>query len=662
MAFTKESVRPLIVGTAVGTLCAALFLIGVLDSWSARATDRLFLPHPADQSISIVAIDDPSILQIGRWPWPRSVHADLIRRLSDAGAKVIAYDVNFPEASDAQNDEALVSALKEAGTVVLPVELTLTWSGGGLLYEPGRILAPISSIASAAKTTGHTNTPPDSDGVVRALPLFASTVNRPDSVPSFSAEVARLAGQEALLREAPRDGNGLMRIAFANVPFKAFKTFSAVDILRDRADVSSVKGGVVFVGATAADLHDALLVPTSGGVPMPGVEIHASVYDTLVGRHWLRAVPSGIPALFLVFLGLLVSLVASRLRARVSLPLVLVIWIALLLSGFFLFDRGYVFDFVWPTLALFFSYGFVTLERRINADRERRQLKLVLSQYVSPSVVASILNDPSTLKLGGERKRMTVLFSDIRGFTTISEGMGPDRLVQVLNVYLNRMTDIVFEHQGVLDKYIGDAVMAFWNAPFDQPDHALRAVTTALHMRDALAEMNRDKAFGDIDLKIGIGINTGDMVVGNVGGTARFDYTVIGDNVNLGSRLEGLTKEYGIQTLITEATRDELKEAILTRRLDKVAVKGKNEPVVIYEAMELSAKAGKVLKRLAADFEAALQAYFARDFSGAATACDAILSKYPEDGPSKTLKERSVHFQQDPPPDDWVGTWVYTKK
>lgn len=654
--------KPLEVGVAVGVGTALLFASGILDTWSNRASDRLFLSRAADPSITVIAIDDPSILQIGRWPWARQVHADLIRKLAAAGTKVIAYDVNFPEVSDAQNDEALAAALREAGNVVLPVELTFTRTSGGLLYEPGRMLAPVSSIASAAKTTGHTNTPPDSDGVVRSLPLFGSTYNRPDSVPSFSAEIARLAGIDAAVREAPRDRDGRMRVHFPDIPFRAFRTVSAVDVLRDRADLSALKGGVAFVGATAADLHDALLVPTSGGVPMPGVEIHASAYDTLLGRHWLRPVSSWATAIFIVLLGALIGLVIPRTRARVSLPLTVVALLATLVAGFILFDRGYIFDIVWPSIAIVAAYAAVTLERRIASDRERREIRQAFSQYVSSAVVNAILEDPSKLKLGGDRRRMTVLFSDIRGFTTISEGLAPERLVEVLNVYLNRMTEIVFEHGGVLDKYIGDAVMAFWNAPFDQPDHAKRAVRTAIAMRDALDAMNRSGAFGGIDLHIGLGVNTGDMVVGNVGGKSRFDYTVIGDNVNLGSRLEGLTKEYGVGILVSEATQKEIADEILTRRLDKVAVKGKKEPVVIYEVVGALSEASDEQKALVRAFERALDAYFAKGFADAKAGCEEILATHPDDGPSKTLLARAEHFLKEPPPADWAGTWVYTKK
>lgn len=662
--FRKFSWTPVLVGISMGALMAVLYSVGIFTYWSARMGDRLFLPREVSPLVALVSIDDASIVQLGRWPWDRSIHAQIINKLTEAGAKVIGYDVNFPEPSNEESDKALEDALKAAGNVVLPVELEIQQSSTRhLVFTPEKTLSPISRLAGTAKSTGHTNTPPDADGVMRRIPMY---VDSPDaggsSVPAFVVEVARLAGLQDRLYEAPTDALDRLSVNFPGAPGKNFPVFRAVDIVRGTADLSLLKGRVVFVGSTAANLHDELLVPTSDGVLMSGVEIHASAFDTLATRHWLKPVPKPIGALVLVLIGAIVGLAVTVLRQRINLPLVLALWAGLMVLSFVLFERGTQLDLLWPTMAFVFSYAAVTLERRIHADRERKQLRNAFSRYVSGSVVDSIMENPEKLKLGGERRRMSVLFSDIRGFTTISEGMSPDALVHYLNIYLNRMTDIVFKHAGVLDKYIGDAVMAFWNAPLDQPDHALRAVSTALEMRDALAEMNKNKEFGDLELHIGIGVNTGEMVVGNVGGDARFDYTVIGDNVNLGSRLEGLTKEYGISFIVAESTKGELRDAVLTRRLDKVAVKGKKEPVVIYEAMDLKGRATQDRVNLAHDFEAALDLYFSRQFEHCIESCQEILKSHPEDGPTKNLLERAKVFLATPPPAGWNGTWVFTKK
>ncbi|MBI5654059.1 adenylate/guanylate cyclase domain-containing protein [Candidatus Uhrbacteria bacterium] len=663
MKLTREFFRPIAIGGCVGLLAGLGLLTGILQNWSNPTLDLLFLPHKPDPRLTLIAIDDASLTQIGRWPWPRQTHAQLIGKLKDAGATVIGYDVNFPEPSDKDDDQALAAALKNSANVVLPLELTLLQSRSNLTYDPKNVVQPIASLSSAAGALGFVNSPPDADNVFRRLPL---TVKGPDGsvVPSFEAEVLRLAGTPGLLRGAPLDSLGRMRVNFSGppAPAGAFRIISAADVLFDKTDLALLKGGIVLVGATAYDLHDNLLVPTSRGVPMSGVEVHASVLDTLLSRRWLQSVPDWLQAFYLIILGLFIGFMVPRVRARWSIPITLAVWFASILISFLAFDRGWLLDILWPTLTLVFAYAAVTLERRLASELQKRQLKTAFSRYVSPSVVEVILADPSKLKLGGERKNMSVLFSDICGFTSISEKLSPDKLVEILNKYLSRMTAIVFEESGVLDKYIGDAVMAFWNAPFAQPDHAFRAVATALKMQNVLDEMNAKKEFGDVEIRIGVGINTGDMVVGNVGGEARFDYTVIGDNVNLGSRLEALTRQYKVGVIVTEATYQAFGDRILARRLDKVAVKGKKEPVVIYEAIAETHEATEAQKKLAQDFEAALKKYFARDFISSAGACAAILSANPDDYPTSLLKERCGHFIQEPPTEDWDGTWVYTKK
>ncbi|MFA5935587.1 MAG: adenylate/guanylate cyclase domain-containing protein [Patescibacteria group bacterium] len=656
------SVRPIGVGLIIGILSAALFVGGVLESWSALAGDRLFLQRPSDPSIVIVAIDDASLSAVGRWPWNRSVHAELITRLANAGVRSIGYDVNFPEPSDTENDTKLADAIGKAGNVVLPIELALRSGRDALIFDPAASVQPIPLIREATRSLGHTNTPPDVDGVVRRIPLAAATA---DGIvtPAFAAQVLQIAHPGYDFQQVPTDSISRVSVNFNGPPTRNFETIRAIDVLRGQIEPSVLRDKSVFVGSTAADLHDDQLVPTSNGTPMPGVELHASLYDTLLTERWLLPVPKYVGALFLVLLGFLIGLFVTLLRARYSAPLSFVVWIGILFAAFILFDRGYRIDLVWPTLTVVFAYALVTLERRITSDRERRKLQSAFSRYVSVSVVDAILRDPSRLKLGGEKRRMSVMFSDVRGFTSISEKLTPEALVDVMNTYLTRMTDIVFANDGVLDKYIGDAVMAFWNAPFDQPDHALRAIKTALAMQRALREMNDAKAFGDdLNLKIGIGINTGEMIVGNMGSEVRFDYTVIGDNVNLASRMEGITKEYGVGILISEATRTDAVDSVLTRRIDKVAVKGKKEPVTMYEVMGLMNDVSEADRRLAQDFEDALDAYFAKDFPSAIQKAEAMLVSHPEDGPSKTLLERSREWMNNPPPADWNGTWIFTKK
>lgn len=656
--------RPIAIGAGIGALCAFGYLFGILHSWSARVSDRLFLPHQPDPRIAVVAIDDASIVKTGRWPWDRSVHAELIRRISRAGAAVIAYDVNFSESQDASNDGDLASAIAESGNVVLPVELELIERNSGVSYDPGRTVQAVSSISSGAARSGFSNTPPDEDGIVRSIPLQASDPLGNGTVRAFGFEASVLFDPVFDASGIPLNAlpGGRLTLLYPNAPHRAFPTISASDLLQGVADPNLLKDKLVFVGSTAPDLHDEQLVPTSAGTPMPGVEIHASLAHTILTRSWMIALPSWIMALALAAIGLLLGVALLFLRTRWSAMIAFGLWAVWLAASFIAFDRGVIVDIVWPTIAIVFSYAGVTIERRMTAERERRMIKRMFSQYVSPRVVESILKNPDKLKLGGDRRNMTIFFSDIRGFTSFTERMDAELVVQMLNAYLQRMTEIIFQYEGVLDKYMGDGVMAFWNAPFDQPDHAARAVRAALDMRDALYAMNRRHLFGESEWRIGMGLNTADVVVGNIGADVHTDYTVIGDGVNLTSRLESLTKEYGADILTTEDTVRALNGAFLVRRIDRVRVKGKQEPVRIYEVLDDMNRASMKDKERVVAFEEALNAYIGRRFEEAVSRCDAILSAEPLDGPARVLRERSSAFIVSPPPRDWDGTWVYTRK
>lgn len=651
-----------IVGLSVGFIGMLGLLAGLFDTVGSRVTDRFFLPRTADPSAVIVAIDDASLGRIGRWPWPRSVHAQLIDRLREAGVKVVALDVNFPEPSDTAADKALAASLKAAGNVVLPVELDFVVRGNTLVFDSKNTVQPIALIQAESKAAGFSNIPLDTDGVARRLPTQSQGLDGSQVVP-FAYETARLAGRAPEIASIPLDRSGRMLINFPASPRKAFPIISAADVIQGRVDVARLKDKVVFIGATARDLHDQQNVATSFGDPMSGVEIHASVYDTLVQRKWLVPVSLWIQGLLLLLVGLLLGLLVPRVKARASAIVAVVIWLGWIITSFVLFDRGYVLDIVWISIIVLFGYMGLLLERWFETDAQRKQIRAAFTRYVSPSVVEQLVNEPERLKLGGERRRMSVLFSDLRGFTTMSEGLTPEQLVDVLNTYLNEMTNIVFEEGGVLDKYIGDAVMAFWNAPLDQADHAARSVRTAIRMRDKLEQMNREGAFPKgIELKVGVGVNTGDMVVGNIGADVRYDYTVIGDSVNLASRTESLCKEYGVQIIITKNTLDMLDESYITRELDSVAVKGKKEPVRIFQVIGMAGEVEDSHVKFAKQFETALNHYYGRNFTEAAAECEKLLQIKPDDLTTQHLLERCHIYQESPPPSDWNGAWVMTKK
>lgn len=653
---------PLVLGGIVGALGALSLLVGVFGNSSARVGDRLFLSRPTDTRIAIVAIDDASLERIGRWPWTRSTHATLVQKLKAAGVKTIGYDVNFPEASTASDDEALAAAFQAAGNIVLPIELPLERKDGGLVYDPQRVVRPLPLFLRSSQASGHSNTPLDDDGVVRRIPL---TVAAPDGspIPAFAYAVGSIAGATPRLEDIPREDYGLVRVHFPNAPRASFPTISAADVIQGTTDLSSLKDKIVFIGATAHDLHDEYYAPTSRRLPMSGVEIHASFLDTLLQQAWLRPISVPLQALLLLAVGLLLGLIVPRLRIRSSLCIALGLWIIWIGTSFVLFDQGYLLNLIWPTLVILFGYFLLSMERWVTSERSKGELRTLFGRYVSPAVLDTLLRDPSKVRLGGEKRHMSVLFSDLRGFTNMSEGMSPEGLVSLMNTYLSAMTDIVFEQKGILDKYIGDAVMAFWNAPLDQSEHPVLAAKTALRMCETLHRLNQENAFGENRvLKVGIGIHTGDMVVGNVGSATRHDYTVIGDNVNLASRVEGLNKEYGTEILVTEATAKELGTGFLLRKVDMVAVKGKKEAVGLYELMSSIDGASNEQVELAQQFEQALKQYTSRSFTEAMATCEMISKHHPTDGPTNTLKERIRYLTDHPPAEDWNGAWVMTKK
>ena len=304
----------------------------------------------------------------------------------------------------------------------------------------------------------------------------------------------------------------------------------------------------------------------------------------------------------------------------------------------------------------------ITIFRYFSEEKEKQMVKKTFKYYLSQSVVDEVLKDPSKLALGGVKKNISVLFSDIRGFTTISEGLTPDQLSVVMNDYLTPMTQCVFDYEGTLDKYMGDAIMAFFGAPIKQEDHAMRACLTALKMMDELKVLAKEFEARNLPIiDIGIGVNSGDMSVGNMGSKQRFDYTVMGDNVNLGSRLEGINKQYKTNIIVSEYTYELIKDTLLCRKLDAVKVKGKNEPVVIYELISKH-KHNTELLRISDLTEQGIQYYWDRNWDKSIVIFNKILEIKPNDYLSGIYIDRCNHFKENPPADDWDGSFKMTTK
>lgn len=449
-----------------------------------------------------------------------------------------------------------------------------------------------------------------------------------------------------------------------HVPYRAgapFPYISVADVLSGKAALDQLENRIVLLGSTAPGLSDLRVTPFSNA--FPGVEIHAHLITGMLDGTTRVTPPWSDDARLVVvlLLGALLTGVLLRFGPTIGLAAIVAL-LALLLAAYgAAWSRFMVIPMAAPMLTLLGLYALNTAYGFFAATRSKRQITKLFGQYVPPQLAAEMSRNPAHYTMEGQSRDMTVLFSDIRGFTNFSERLPPAELAEVLNAYLSTMTRIIQQHQGTIDKYIGDAVMAFWNAPVDLSDHATRAVATALDMQAALPKLNEDfAARGWPEVKIGIGVNTGRMSVGNMGSEFRMSYTVMGDAVNLGSRLEGITKQYGVGILATQPTVDaDPLHAFM--KVDDVRVKGKETPVAIYEPLGPKEGLDEALRQQAAEFEAAYAAYQKQDWTAAEAALQALNVSAPRPLYDVYL-ERIAHFREVPPPADWDGVFVYTTK
>ena len=584
----------------IGFFIISLFSAGYFSSFQPKMADKLFLPGEPNQNIIIIAIDNQSISQIGRWPWDRKIHAELLDILIEYKPKVIGLDVAFLEKT--ADDANLAKSLEKLGNVVLPMEIDIEGVKDNYLIVKN-LRFPVDELKRVA-TVGFTNIPPDKDGVLRKTPV-AIKDDRGIQFNAFFIEILKKYYGQAEPRS--KLGSTTGDNFLSNLPLEkyqnlivnyvggpgTFKTVPYIKVLNKEIDLDIFKNKIVLIGATAPDLHDEQIVPTSDGVPMAGAEIHANLINTVLANSYLSYQSKNSVILTILFIALISSFIFSQFKATRGLIAALILVIIYLILAITIFDFGLIVNLPFPILTIFLVYFINLFAKYFFEEKEKRRLRKIFTQYVSSAVANEILAKKE-LKLGGDKKKMTVLFSDIRDFTTISEKLKPEELVRLLNEYLTAMTKLIFKERGVVDKYMGDAIMAFWGAPLEEKDHAFLACVCALEMIESLKKLReKNSRIKNLPiLNIGIGINTGEMVVGNMGSEKRFSYTVMGDSVNLGSRLEGLNKEYNTNIIISEFTLDELQKTkkadqFIYRFLDKVVVKGKTEPVNIYELKSL---------------------------------------------------------------------------
>ncbi len=543
-------------------------------SWVSKldlqSTDAFTHPHAPHPDIVILAIDAKSIAAVGRWPWPRSVEANVLSRLAQFSPRAVGVDINFSDKSNARDDAVLASAIAGAKfPIVLPIEPVMHSDGSSsFIYPLAEFLSP------ANVRTGSVAVKLAADGTARPFPVARQLT-------PFATQLA------AMANAAPIDAGDANEVNFAGGA-GTFPTYSISDFLND----SSPKGGAiprerlenafVLIGATASDLHDVVAVPMGSGV-MAGVEWHANVLDNILLQRPLKALPPIAVHLGGALFALFVAFLLSRLRVRGAVALAIVALAAPPLASYFMAQRLLLLPYFWIEILIAGAFTQYGITEWYASDQEKRRIRRTVQNYFSPAVLDMILKNPKSLSLGGERKEVSILFSDIRSFTTITESTDPELLAKLLHEYFTEMTEEILATDGVVDKFIGDAIMAFWGAPLEQPDHADRAVRAAQGMIQRLGRLQKKwNAAGFPHVDIGVGIHTGNAIVGNMGSEKRFDYTVIGDSVNTASRLEGLNKEYKSHIIISEATREKLHEPVPARELGEVKVKGKTVAVKIY--------------------------------------------------------------------------------
>jgi adenylate cyclase len=524
---------------------------------------------------------------------------------------------------------------------------------------------------AAAAALGNVESSPDADGIYRRVRLVAPFKDK--WLPNLGFAAFHRFGATAPLRfvpgalkvgdlAIPLDGQGQFLLKFRG-PSRSHQRFSAANVIASEArrqhgqppiyPAADFAGKWVLVGLTAPGLLDLKASPVSA--IYPGVEVHATLLDNLLRGDFLRPAP-----LWAMWAGMLVLSAAmvlvvlffsGLLATLTGLAALALAYLGLVIGAF---HYGWWADPVLPGAALGLSFTLAAAFSYATEGRQKLYIRRMFGQYMSETVISHLLEHPEKLQLGGERRRVTLFFSDLAGFTTISERLSAETVVSLLNDYLSAMTEIILDEAGTVDKFEGDAIMAFWGAPLDQADQAARACRAALRQQAALKELNRQFAGLNLPpLAMRIGLNTGDAIVGNLGSAKRFDYTVIGDTVNLASRLEGVNKFYGSHIMASEATAAECTGTVEFRELDLVAVKGKEQAIRVFEVLGLTGELEPELIRRRQDFAQALELYRQGHFPEAGAGFEAILTEHPEDGPARVYRDRCRKFMETPPPADW---------
>jgi adenylate cyclase len=610
MGKRKIFFNSLMIGILISIVVILFSILGRFETLELMSLDWRFYIRgkkiPPDE-IVIVSWDDASMdeMKTRYQDWQRSYHAKVIENLKKMGAKVIGFDVSLRDPNrnpaDPEGDKNLAKAFYEAKNVILDANIEIVKTDK---YEYSSFKGPLDLFVKNNADYGIVNVLPDSDNFLRTALIVKE--HQGTYYLSFPLKVVckylDLDGKDVKIEkekiilgdkiEIPyysQNGNKFIFVNFRGGT-RTFKTIPYYQVYEGIVPPSIFKDKIVLIGIFSETVSLDLW-PTPFGridrVRMPGVEFIANTIYTILYRDFLKKTDKIIDFLLIIFLGIITSIFSYKFGFLKG--FFLSVLEAILIFGMIIYlfeSKNLILPMVSPVFVIFLSYGGVMLYRGLTEEREKRKIRDTFARYVTQQVVEEILGNPEAMELGGKRKECTILFSDIRGFTTMSEKMPPEEVVSILNEYFNVMVKTIFEYGGTLDKFIGDAIMAVWGAPVSHPDDPKRAVLCALQMRDELKKLQRKwKEEGKPVFDTGIGINTGEVVVGNIGSVERMDYTVIGDNVNLASRLESLNKEYKSNILISEMTYQKVKDIVEVRRIEEVQVKGKTEKVMIYEVI-----------------------------------------------------------------------------
>ena len=693
----KKIIRGLLIGCGILGLMGSLFLHNAFRTLEWKSWDwrlKLFSnPSHADENIVLILVDQNSLdvyeqEQGVTWPWPRELYAAIVKHCTLGGAKAVIFDVKFSESSFYEDsDQKFAEAITEAGNVFLTVFLSKEEAEAHTLLPPylkkfalsreGRALPKemvyptrsasldINILLNAAAGMGNVQIAPDGDTIFRRIPLLFSLE---DAIyPVLSLAVAVFLDPGFKIDAIPVDDSGRMVIRYHG-PSGTYRAYSAAAVInsfvvqqegnKPQLPAERFKDKIVLVGFSAPGLLDLKASPLAA--VMTGTEIHAAAIDNLINQDYVRFPPKITLFVFLALLAFVTSLGVTLIHRIWQIILfTLLCFILPMAAAAAAFTLGYWFEFIIPELTVLSAFTVAALLNYHTEGRQRRFIKRVFHHYLSRHVIEQVIENPSLLKLGGDKREVTSLFMDVAKFTSISEKLSAEELVKLLNEYLSEMTDIILRLEGTLDKYEGDAIIAFWNAPLDLPDHAIRACRASIQCLKRVEELKDHfrKRYG-YEISIRIGLNSGPAVVGNMGSRIRFDYTAIGDTINLASRLEGACKQYGVANLMGESTFQEVKDFIAARRVDLIRVVGKVQPVPIYEIIDEWEKLDQEARDSLESFNRGVELYQARKWDEALDLFQAL----EDDKLAQMYVERIVRFKQAPPGDDWTGITELTKK